>query len=194
MVLMMLSSISLIVSDVDTGHGEESMLSVIFAILIYSFILTVVTLYKDSSSYYCVDVIDVVTAGPVCWVVALIFAVLKPFLKSRTGKEKEYTIKSSKYIQKTVKKIVTVYRKTLQRRGWKPDYIDFSMYRGEFNVNDVEGWDVLMVKRARYEFLNNRFESLMWHQKEETVEELKKYFSEATDYDGYHKSPVYVVN
>ncbi len=170
------------------------MLPVIITILIYSLILTIVTLYKDASGYYTADDIDIITAGPVCWVVALIFVVLKPFLKNRTGKKKEYKLKSSKYIQKTVKKIVTVYRKNLQKRGYEPDYIDFSIHSGEFNVNDIEGWDVLMVKSPIYESLNNRFERLMWHQKEETVEELKKYFSEAKDYDGYHESPVYVVN
>lgn len=170
------------------------MLPVIITILIYSLILTIVTLYKDASGYYRADDIDIVTAGPICWVIALIILVLKPFLKSRTRKKKEYKLKSSKYIQKTVKKIITIYRKNLQKRRYEPDYIDFSMYRGEFNVNDVEGWDVLMIKQARYEFINNRFERLMWHQKEETVEELKKYFSEAKDYDGYHESPVYVVD
>lgn len=170
------------------------LLVVLITILIYSLILTIVTLYKDSSGYYTVDDIDIITAGPVCWVVALIFMVLKPFFKNRIGKKEEYKIKSSKYIQKTVKKIITIYRKNLQKWGYEPDYIDFSIHSGKFNVNEIEGWDVLMVKRARYEFINNRFERLMCHQKEETVKELKKYFSEAKDYDGYHESPVYVVN
>ena len=165
-------------------------MNIIITILIYSLILTIVTLYKDSSGYYEADVIDIVTAGPVCWVLVLILVLLKPFLKKK--KEKQYKPRSSKYIQKTVKRIVTVYKKYL--RGDEVDYIDFSIYRGNYDFNDADGWDVLMVKKARYEFINKRFERLMWHQKEETVEELKKYFSEAKDYDGYHKSPVYVVN
>ena len=166
--------------------------TVLITVFIYSLILTIVTLYKDSSGYYMADDIDIITAGPVCWIIALIILMLKPFFKNR--KKKQYKPRSSKYIQKTVKKIITIYQKNLKKRGYESDYIDFSMYRGEFNVNDIEGWDALMVKRARYEFINNRFERLMWYQKEETVEELKKYFSEATDYDGYHKSLVYVVN
>ena len=170
------------------------MLPVIITILVYSLILTIVTLYKDASGYYTADDIDIITAGPVCWMLALIFVVLKPFLKSRIRKKKEYKLKSSKYIQKTVKKIITIYRKNLQKRGYEPDYIDFSIHSGRFNVNEIEGWDVLMVKRARYEFINNRFERLMCHQKEETVKELKKYFREATDYDGYNGFPVYVVD
>jgi hypothetical protein len=169
------------------------MLSVIFAILIYSLILTIVILYKDSSGYYTVDDIDIVTAGPVCWVLFFIVILLKPFFKNRKKKEYQYKPKSTKYIQKTVKKVITIYRKNLQKQGYEPDYIDFSIHRGEFNVNEVEGWDVLMVKKARYEVLNKHFSSLMWHQKEETVEELKKYFSEAKDYDGYHESPVYIL-
>lgn len=170
------------------------MLSVIFAILIYSFILTIVTLYKDSSGYYTVDDIDIVAAGPVCWLLILIIMFLKPFLKNRKPKEYEYKPKPTKYIQKTVKKIVIIYRKNLQKHGYEPDYIDFSIHCGEFNANEVEGWDVLMVKRARYEALNKRFSNLMWHQKEETVGELKKYFREAKDYDGYHEPPVYIID
>ncbi|MBR3515376.1 MAG: hypothetical protein IKO10_03605 [Lachnospiraceae bacterium] len=166
--------------------------TVLITVFIYSLILTIVTLYKDSSGYYMADDIDILTAGPVCWVLVLIIMFLKPFFKDRKKKEKQYKPRSSKYIQKTVKRIVTVYKKHL--RGDETDYIDFSIYRGDCNFDDTYGWDVLMVKRARYEFINNRFERLMWHQKEETVEELKKYFSEVKDYDGYHKSPVYVVN
>ena len=167
-------------------------LSAIFAILIYSLILTIVTLYKDSSCYYTVDDIDIVTAGPVCWVLVLIVTLLKPFFKNRKGKEHKYKPKSTKYIQKTVKRIVAIYKKHL--RGGVADLIDFSMHSGAYNFNEIEGWDVLTVKRARYESLNKRFSNLMWHQKEETVEELKKYFSKVKDYDGYHKSPVYMVD
>jgi hypothetical protein len=121
-------------------------------------------------------------------VLVLILILLKPFLKNR--KKKQYKPRSTKYIQKTVKRIVTVYKKYLD----ETDYIDFSIYRGDYDFDDACGWDALIVKKARYEFINKRFERLMWNQKKETVEELKKYFSEAKDYDGYHKSPVYVVN
>ncbi len=169
------------------------MLSVIVTIFLYSLILTLVTLYKDSSGYYTMDDIDIVTAGPICWLLILIIMFLKPFLKHMKKKEHKYKPKSAKYIQKTVKKIITIYRKKLQNRGYKPDYIDFSIYRGAFNVNEIEGWDVLMVKRARYELLNKHFSDLMWHQKEETIEEVKKYFIEVKDYDGYYKSSVYML-
>ena len=170
---------------------RKNMLSVLVAIFLYSLILTLVTLYKDSSGYYTVDDIDIFTAGPICWLLVLIIMLLKPFLKNIKKKEHKYKPKSTKYIQKTVNKVISIYRKNLQKRGYEPDYIDFSIHSGEFNVNEIEGWDVLMVKRARYEALNKRFSNIMWHQKEKTVEELKKYFSEAKDYDGYYKSPVY---
>ena len=40
------------------------MLQIIITILIYSLILTIVTLYKDNSSYYMIGTIDIIIAGP----------------------------------------------------------------------------------------------------------------------------------
>ena len=164
------------------------MLSVIVTILIYSLILTIVTLYKDSSGYYRADDIDIVTAGPVCWVLVLILVLLKPFFKNRKKKEKQYKPRSSKYVEKTVKRIVTIYKKHL--RGDETDLVDFSRYRGDYDFSDAYGWDVLMIKKARYEFINKRFERLMWYQKEETVKELKRYFDEVRDDKHYH---IYII-
>ena len=38
--------------------------TVLITVFIYSLILTIVTLYKDSSGYYMADDIDILTAGP----------------------------------------------------------------------------------------------------------------------------------
>ena len=43
------------------------------------------------------------------------------------------------------------------------------------------GWDRLLTKKARFEHLNDKFSNLMYsNQKDETIEELKKYFDKVT--------------
>ena len=62
------------------------MLQVLITILVYSLILTIVTLYKDNSGYYMVETIDIIIAGPVCWVLCLILFLIKPIVKPLMNK------------------------------------------------------------------------------------------------------------
>lgn len=162
----------------------------VLAILIYSLILTVVTLYKNNSGYYLVDTIDIIVAGPVCWILCLILFLIKPIVKPLREKReaKTYSPKSKRYIERIVSKVVKNYRK---HRRYE-ELFDFSFKHGEFNCNDVEGWGRLLVNRPLNERLNNKFENLMYHQKDDTLAELIKYFDtvtkemlEAEDYDQY---------
>ena len=166
------------------------MLQVIITILIYSLILTIVTLYKDSSSYYIVETIDVIIAGPVCWIICLILFLIKPIVKPlmKKRKVKPYSPKSKKYIEQIVSKIVKNYRK----HSNYDELFDFSFKQGEFNCNDIEGWGRLLVNRPINEQLNRKFEHLMYNQKDDTLVELIKYFDvvtremlEAGDYNQY---------
>lgn len=154
------------------------MLQVIITILIYSLILTIVTLYKDSSSYYIVETIDIIIAGPVCWIICLILFLIKPIAKPimKNRKTKPYSPKSKKYIERIVSKVVKNYRK----HSNYDELFDFSFRHGEFNCNDIEGWGRLLVNRPLYEQLNRKFEHLMYNQKDDTLAELTKYFDVVT--------------
>lgn len=166
------------------------MLQIIITILIYSFILTIVTLYKDSSGYYTVETLDIIIAGPVCWILCLILSLIKPIIKPLMKKHevKPYSPKSKKYIEHITGQVVKNYRK----HSRYDELFDFSFKQGEFNCNDIEGWGRLLVNRPIYEQLNRKFERLMYNQKDDTLVELIKYFDvvtremlEAEDYDHY---------
>ena len=166
------------------------MLQVIITILIYSLILTIVTLYKDNSSYFTVDTIDIMVAGPVCWILCLILFLIKPIVKSlmKKRKVKPYSPKSKKYIEHITNKIIKNYRK----HSTYEELFDFSFRQGEFNCNDIEGWERLLVNRPINERLNRKFKNLMYNQKDDTLVELIKYFDvvtremlEVEEYDHY---------
>ena len=166
------------------------MLQIIITILIYSLILTVVTLYKDNSSYYTVEILDIIIAGPICWILCLLLYLIKPVIKPivENHKNTPYKVKSKKYIEQVVNKIIKNYRK----HSSYEELFDFSFRQGEFNCNDIEGWSRLLVNRPINERLNRKFERLMYNQKDDTLVELIKYFDvvtremlEAEDYDHY---------
>ena len=179
------------------------MFQIIITILIYSLILTIVTVYKDNSSYYIIDTIDIITAGPVCWILCLLLFLIKPIIKPIVEKHKNtpYKVKSKKYTERVVSKIVKNYIK----HSRYDELFDFSFRQGEFNCNDIEGWGRLLVNKPINERLNHKFESLMYYQKEDTLVELLKYFDvvtremlEAGDYNQYfidntmhRKYPIY---
>lgn len=157
--------------------------------LIYSFLLTVVILYKDKSSYYNIEDLDIFMAGIVMWVLLLILLLIRLFLKL-TGKKympsrkpKPYKEKNQKYIAKVVKKIIKNYRKRCnsfknkQKSVFLPEYFDFTRMR-EYDYNyNICGWMDLIVKKPINERINNQFYKLMSHQKDETIKEIIKYFN-----------------
>lgn len=154
------------------------MLQVIITILIYSLILTIVTLYKDSSGYYMVETLDIIIAGPVCWILCLILFLIKPIVKPLMNKRKvkPYSPKSKKYIERIIHKVIKNYKKHSKYE----ELFDFSFRQGEFNCNDIEGWGRLLVNRPIHEQLNRKFERLMYNQKDDTLAELTKYFDVVT--------------
>ena len=154
------------------------MLQIIITILIYSLILTIVTLYKDSSGYYMVETLDIIIAGPVCWILCLILFLIKPIVKPLMNKRevKPYSPKSKKYIERIIYKIIKNYKKHFRYE----ELFDFSFRQGEFNCNDIEGWGRLLVNRPIHEQLNRKFERLMYNQKDDTLAELTKYFDVVT--------------
>lgn len=154
------------------------MIQVIITILIYSLILTIVTAYKDNSSYYIVETVDIIIAGPVCWITCLVLNLIRPIIRPiiQNHKSKPYKVKSTKYIKRIVNKVVKKYRK----QSRYDELFDFSFKNGEFNCNDIEGWGRLLVSDPINEQLNRKFERLMYHQQYETLVELIKYFDVVT--------------
>lgn len=88
--------------------------AVIITILVYSLILTIVDIIKDNSGYSVgLDAMDLIVAGPIMWVMLLVINVIgKPiynkFFKNREKKKKIYSISE---IEKTVTRMLKVYRK-----------------------------------------------------------------------------------
>ena len=88
--------------------------AVIITIFVYSFVITVVDIVKDASSYSMgLDGwIDVLVAGPVMWILLpliKIYAIFHEKLrKNKVKKEKTY---SEKQIRKTVKRFIKLYKK-----------------------------------------------------------------------------------
>ena len=152
-------------------------MSIIITVLVYSLILTIVTFYKDSSSYYIIGTLDIIVSGPICWIMYLILLLIRPLIKNH--KPKPYSPKSTKYIEKIVSKIIKNYRRHCDYM----EYFDFSFRQGEFNCNDIEGWGRLLVNQPLYEQLNRKFERLMYNQNKETLPILEAYFREFTKQD-----------
>lgn len=157
---------------------------IIIGILIYSFIITIADIYKDSSSYFQMDEIDAVLAGPFMWIILLFCAIVRKLFGNkikvaRNNKAKKpYVKKSQKYIQKVVKSIVNNLKK---RKRDYISYYDFSTMNGCKDYdNDIDGWDSLLVKKPSNEHINAKFSKLMFHQSEDTINELKNYFELAT--------------
>ena len=158
----------------------------LIGIFIYSLILTIITIYKDNSGYFSVDTVDVIVAGPCSWLILLFgLIIIRPIYKlvkdkkkekGTETKEKEYKKKSSKYIQRVVKRIIKNY----STKKYHNDYFKLDKWFDD-SWGNYSGYESLLVKKARNEWLNEHFLTLMYMQKEETIEELKKYMDKVTE-------------
>ena len=149
----------------------------LIAVLIYSIILTISAIYKDNSSYFILSDLDIILAGPACWILIVwIRFFIRPLFSLFPSKEKERKPKSKKYIKKIVKKIVNNYKK----KKYHGDYFDFNFCFGD-EYDDFAGYEDLLVKKPQYEWLNKHFCSLMECQKNEVLKELLLYFEPVTE-------------
>lgn len=89
-------------------------LAVLITVLVYSLIITIVDSIKDVSSYSngLESWVDIIIAGPIMWALIGIMAIIRPFYQ-KFHKEKQKKIKqySEKQVQKTVTKVIRLYRK-----------------------------------------------------------------------------------
>lgn len=104
----------------------------LITILIYSTILTIVNFVKNESSYSVgIETVDIVTSGPIMWIILLLLVVFKKPLSAtykyfQKRKEERNHSFSKKQIEKTVKKIIKNAKKikTLQ-------YYNFNRLTGD---------------------------------------------------------------
>ena len=81
------------------------LIGALIAILVYSLILTISVIYKDNSGYFILSDLDVVLAGPICWIlIILIRVIIRPIFSLFPKKEKNRKPKSEKFIKKMSKK------------------------------------------------------------------------------------------
>lgn len=147
---------------------------VIITILIYSLIITIVDIIKDSSSYsWGLDGwIDVVVAGPVMWIILPIIRLISFCLKKHKKKhpnikEKAY---SEKQIEHTVKRYLKIYLKKMSLKKeencvWlKPEHlysIDFSefMRPSELKLK----WILLEPFEKKYQRICWKYPDQVWN-------------------------------
>ena len=162
--------------------------SVIITILIYSLIITIVDIIKDSSSYSrgLDGWIDVVVAGPVMWIILPIIMLISFCLKKHKKKHpKEY---SEKQIEHTVKRYLKIYLKKMSlKKGencvWlKPEHlysIDFSefMRPSELKLK----WILLEPFEKKYQRICWKYPDQVWN----ILSEIGKPVTESTRWKYY---------
>lgn len=146
-------------------------LAVLITVLVYSLIITIVDTIKDISSYSSgLDEIDIVIAGPVMWVVIGIMAIIRP-LYQKFHKEKPKDIKyySEKQIQKTVAKVIRLYKKK---------YSDEDVWLCPQDVylciDEVERPSNIRLGTIRHELLEKKYYKMCYHQPKEVWSALCK--------------------
>lgn len=145
----------------------------IIAILIYSLLITLATIYMDNSGYYILGDLNIIIAGPVLWIYSLLLIIFRMPLKKIYNKwhnrKKEYKKKDNKYIEKIVLKIIKNYKKKNY-----DDYFDFNKMTDD-PYCCYSGWESLLIKKEKNESLNKKFSRLMSNQKEDVINILNKY-------------------
>lgn len=133
--------------------------AVIITIFVYSFVITVVDIVKDASSYSMgLDGwIDVLVAGPVMWILLpliKIYAIFHEKLrKNKVKKEKTY---SEKQIRKTVQRFMKLYKKKCC-----DDYIWLKPENTYFvGGSEIERPSSLNLGTIRYELLEKKYKKM----------------------------------
>lgn len=155
---------------------------IVIGVLVYSAILTVFLIYKDNSAYsFGIDTLDVIFGGPVCWTVLigvrLISFVFEVF--HIEFEEKKYKPKNEVKIRKIVSKIISIYKKNRNVEKYGHDFFCLAKYK-DYDNCEIGGWTNLMIEKPRYEYINNKFISIMLHQKDDVIPILRELTSPVT--------------
>ena len=145
-------------------------LAVLITVLVYSLIITIVDTIKDISSYSSgLDSwVDIVIAGPVMWAVIGIIAIIRP-LYQKFHKEKKIKYYSEKQIQKTVTKVIRLYKKK-----HKDECVWLCPQDAYLGVDEVERPSNIRLGTIRHELLEKKYHNMCYNQTKEVWSVLCK--------------------
>lgn len=136
--------------------------AVIITIFVYSFVITVVDIIKDASSYSMgLDGwIDILVAGPVMWILLpliKIYAIFHEKLrKNKVKKEKTY---SEKQIRKTVQRFIKLYKKKC-----RDDYIWLKPENTYVGAPEIDRPSSLKLGTIQHELLEKKYHNMCYNQ------------------------------
>lgn len=147
-------------------------LAVLITVLVYSLIITIVDTIKDVSSYSMgiESWVDIIIAGPVMWTVIGIVAIIRPlYQKFHKGKSKKIKYYSEKQIQKTVTKVIRLYKKKHPNDGiW---LCPQNIYIG---VDEIDRPSNIRLGTIRHELLEKKYHNMCYNQTKEVWNALCK--------------------
>lgn len=145
-------------------------LAVLITVLVYSLIITIVDTIKDVSSYSIglESWVDIVIAGPVMWVVIGIMAIIRP-LYQKFHKEKKIKYYSEKQIQKTVTKIIRLYKKK-----HKDECVWLCPQDAYLDIDEVERPSKIELRTIRHELIEKKYHRMCYNQHKEVWSALCK--------------------
>lgn len=170
------------------------MISAIISILIYSLILTAICIYKDISKYQELSEIDVIIAGPICWILYIIIILIKK-IKNHFKinlRDKKHKVYSKKEIDKTVKRIVKIFNNTLRKNYYVNDNVILvhnmsDTYMSFPYIDDIYVLTInqLAPNTAIHEIISRRYIKMCDQNGKYVFTALSKYYESAKDHDGY---------
>lgn len=80
---------------------------IIIGLLIYSFINTVIVIYKDCSSYFIVEALDFIVAGPFLWIIMFFIKIFNINFEKQLNKNPKPKNKAK------IKRIVKINKKSI---------------------------------------------------------------------------------
>lgn len=153
------------------GELNNMWLAVLITVLVYSLIITIVDTIKDISSYSSgLESIDIIIAGPIMWLMVGVIAIIRPlYQKLHKGKSKKIKYYSEKQIQKTVVKVIKLYKKKHPNEGvW---LCPQNIYVG---VDEIDKPSNISLGTIRYELLENKYYKMCYNQPDKVWSALCK--------------------
>lgn len=154
-------------------------LAILITVLVYSLIITIVDIIKDVSSYSSglESWVDIIIAGPVMWALMGIMAIIRPlYQKFHNGKLKKVKYYSDKQIQKTVAKVIRLYKKK-----YKDEIVWLCPQDVYLGVDEVERPSKIALRTIRHELLEKKYHRMCYHQPDEVWSALCKIGHSVTD-------------
>ena len=160
-------------------------MGILITILIYSFILTVVFCWKDSSSYSIgMEPIDAIIGGPFMWLLLLLLASIRLFRKSNKRKEKEQKTYTSEQKAAIVKKFIGIW-KSIQKKNKHYEAI-WLLHPKQYIAYDITGIERiynLKLRQPLHERIERKFHRLCYSSDVEIFDLIRQYARPLNDND-----------